>query len=345
MARIAKSLATLRDQVNARWPNRSKVSDGWQGDAAHAARKSDHNPNEDGVVQALDLTHDPAKGFDSYKLAESLRLNRDPRIKYVISNGRIFSSKVSPWQWRPYRGANAHSKHVHVSVDDDPAKHDDPRTWALNVGAVPTSRFDECVVHVLKHEGGYVNHPADPGGATNMGITLAVYRENIDRDGTADDLRRLTIDQAKRIYRTKYWDALNCDQWPAGVDYAVFDFGVNSGVGRAKQFMADIKAGDPASVINKLCDARLTYLRGLRHFPTFGKGWTRRVAEVRKTALAMAGRKPSLPENTAPVAVGLGIFATMLGWLEAHPVLAAFIALAVAGAIIGIVKLVRNLND
>lgn len=342
MPRIARSLATLRDQVNARWPTRSKSNDGWIGDTAHAARRSDHNPNGADVVQALDLTHDPAKGFDSYKFAESLRQNRDPRIKYVISNGRIFSSKVSPWQWRPYNGVNAHAKHVHVSVNDNPAQYDDGRPWALNVGAVHASRFDECVVHVLKHEGGYVNHPADPGGATNMGITLAVYRDNIDHNGTADDLRRLTVDQAKRIYRNKYWDALNCDQWPAGIDYAVFDFGVNSGVGRAKQFMQNIQSGPPASVINALCDARLKYLQGLPHFRTFGRGWTRRVKEVRATALEMAGRKPASP--TVPVAVGLGIFATLFAWLQDHPVLAALFAVACAAAVVGIFKIMKGRN-
>src|SRR3982751_2047098 len=102
--RLAKSLETLRSQVNARWPTRSKASDGWIGDTAHATRKSDHNPNAAGVVQAFDVTHDPKSGCDAYKLAETLRTARDPRIKYVISNGRMFSAKVSPWTWRPYSG-------------------------------------------------------------------------------------------------------------------------------------------------------------------------------------------------------------------------------------------------
>jgi lysozyme family protein len=331
MARIAKSLAVLRDQVNARWPNRSKVSDGWIGDPAHAARASDHNPNATGVVTALDITHDPAHGVDAGKIAETLRQHKDPRIKYVISNSRIFSSKVSPWQWRPYTGANAHTKHVHVSVDADPALYDSAATWALNVGA-PVSRFDECVAHVLKHEGGLVNHPSDPGGLTNMGITIAVFRENVP-GGTADDLRRLTVDQAKAIYRKRYWDALKCDQFPAGVDYAVFDFGVNSGISRAADFMTRIKAIDPRGIINELCDARLAYLKKLDTFAVFGRGWTRRVSEVRATALAMAGQRAVTPEVIQTVGGG-GAVAAILAWLGAHPVVIVAAVVAVVALII-----------
>lgn len=133
MARIANSLAVLRGQVDVAYPSRDKSSDGWIGDAAHQATVSDHNPNAAGVVQALDITHDPSGGVDTYHLAEVLRANRDPRIKYVISNGKIFSSLVSPWQWRTYTGVNAHAHHIHVSVDDDPSKYDDGRTWNLHL--------------------------------------------------------------------------------------------------------------------------------------------------------------------------------------------------------------------
>lgn len=137
MPRIARSLAILRDQIDARWPNRSKASDGWIGDGAHAGRQSDHNPNVVGVVTALDITHDPAHGLDTWALAETLRLNRDARIKYVISNGRIFSSLISPWQWRPYSGPNKHAHHIHVSVVADPAVYDATALWMLDApGAI-----------------------------------------------------------------------------------------------------------------------------------------------------------------------------------------------------------------
>lgn len=138
--RLAKSLITLIGQVDAKWPNRDKSSDGSIGDAAHAARASDHNPNAAGVVTALDLDRDIAAGFNARALAEALVASRDPRIKYIISNAQIVSSKVSPWQWRPYSGANAHREHIHVSVDADPALYDDARPWAIPGVAQPTGQ-------------------------------------------------------------------------------------------------------------------------------------------------------------------------------------------------------------
>lgn len=131
MARLAKSLVKLREQVNARYPKRSKSSDGWIGDTAHAARKSDHNPDKDGVVLAIDLTHDPVDGFDAHKWAEIQQIKRDPRIKYVISRGRIFNSAISNGVWRAYSGSNPHNAHVHVSVVANPAHYDDARAWVI----------------------------------------------------------------------------------------------------------------------------------------------------------------------------------------------------------------------
>ena len=136
--RLARSLDTLRRQINEMAPNRSKISDGTIGDAAHASRTSDHNPNVAGVVTALDITHDPVQGVDTWKLAEILRINRDPRIKYVISSGRIFSSVVSPWQWRPYTGANKHAHHVHIPVMGDPALYDLASGWKIDQPIDPT---------------------------------------------------------------------------------------------------------------------------------------------------------------------------------------------------------------
>lgn len=116
--RLAKSLEQLRKQVNAQWPLRGKGSDGTIGDQAHADRKSDHNPDEHGIVRALDLTHDPAHGFDSYKFANLMLAKQDPRIDYIISNRRIGSGPkgVQPGVWRKYTGKNPHDHHVHFSV-------------------------------------------------------------------------------------------------------------------------------------------------------------------------------------------------------------------------------------
>ena len=116
--RLAKSLEKLRAQVNTARPKRSKSSDGSIGDAAHASRSSDHNAwISDGtmsVVSAIDITHDPKGGFDSYRCAEILRTKKDKRIKYVVSNKRIFSATSQPWVWRAYTGSNSHSQHVHI---------------------------------------------------------------------------------------------------------------------------------------------------------------------------------------------------------------------------------------
>lgn len=113
--RLANSLVTLRDEVNAKYPNRSKVSDGTIGDSAHAASASDHNPNSSGVVTALDLTHDPANGFHAHALADDLVANRHPNLKYIISNNRIAGPWID-WNWGYYDGMNPHDKHIHMSV-------------------------------------------------------------------------------------------------------------------------------------------------------------------------------------------------------------------------------------
>src|SRR6266700_411770 len=97
------------------------------------------------------------------------------------------------------------------------------------------NNYDDCLARVLKSEGGYTNDPRDPGGPTNFGITIADYRSYINRNATASDVRRMKIDQAKTIYKSKYWDKVNGDNLPSGVDYTVFDYGVNSGINRANR--------------------------------------------------------------------------------------------------------------
>jgi peptidoglycan hydrolase-like protein with peptidoglycan-binding domain len=131
--RVAHSLIKLRDQFNEQFPTRSKRDDGTIGDAAHASRSSDHNPwvqdAGQGVVTAMDITHDPGSGVDTWEIAEFLRTQRDPRIKYVISNRRIFNS--SNWQWRKYTGSNPHSAHMHVSVQSTKGRYDSTANWTL----------------------------------------------------------------------------------------------------------------------------------------------------------------------------------------------------------------------
>lgn len=136
--RLAKSLEQLRSQVDAAFPGRDKSSDGTIGDERHAATKSEHNPDANGVVRAMDISHDPAHGLDARALAEALVASRDPRILYVISNAEINSSVKAPWTWRPYTGVNAHRHHVHISVVEDPARYDDANPWLGLVAKQPS---------------------------------------------------------------------------------------------------------------------------------------------------------------------------------------------------------------
>jgi hypothetical protein len=137
--RVAKSLLKLRDQFNQMSPRRNRSSDGTIGDAKHASRSSDHNPwvkdGKTGVVTAIDLTHDPNNGVHTWNIAEYLRTQKDPRIKYVISNKRIFSSVSNPWVWRRYTGSNPHSSHMHVSVHSQKVHYDSTADWKIMEGA------------------------------------------------------------------------------------------------------------------------------------------------------------------------------------------------------------------
>lgn len=180
------------------------------------------------------------------------------------------------------------------------------------------SSYDAALARLLAHEGGYTNHPADPGGPTNYGITIVDYRKYVKPDAAAADVRTMKVEEAKAIYRTKYWDAQRCDELPAGVDYAVFDYGVNSGIGRSGKVLrralqlsdstsvvndavvAAARASEPKALIIAICDERLRFLQALKTWPVFGAGWGRRVAEVRAAALAMATALPTAPPTASP---------------------------------------------
>lgn len=135
--RVADSLLTLRDEVDRRSPDRSKASDGTIGNAAHAARDSDHNPwvkdGDMGVVTAMDITNDPDHGFDSSDFADWLRkrclAGIEKRVKYVISDRRIASATHENWAWRAYTGANPHEHHVHISVLSTKIRYDNTDPW------------------------------------------------------------------------------------------------------------------------------------------------------------------------------------------------------------------------
>jgi lysozyme family protein len=166
--------------------------------------------------------------------------------------------------------------------------------------------FDQCLELMLKHEGNFVNDRRDSGGMTNLGVTKVVWEEWMGRPTSEKEMRALTPLMVKPLYKRKYWDAIRADELVAGVDYCVFDVAVNSGTGRAIKLlqqtvsatpdggfgsitMALVKkaSSEPNTLIELYCAKRLEFLQSLRSFETFGKGWSRRVAEVQATALNM----------------------------------------------------------
>ena len=167
------------------------------------------------------------------------------------------------------------------------------------------ANFDAALKAILHHEGGYVNHPADPGGMTNLGVTKRVWEEWVGHEVDEKTMRNLTPELVGPMYKVKYWDKIKGDDLPTGVDYVVFDAAVNSGPGRAAKWLqacvgvepdggigpktlAAVKAFDTNQLIEDYAKRRLSFLMDLQTWDTFGKGWGRRVAEVQKTGLDMA---------------------------------------------------------
>lgn len=161
--------------------------------------------------------------------------------------------------------------------------------------------FAEALQHVLKHEGGFINHPEDPGGMTNLGCTKAVWEEWCGHPVDEKTMRNLKPADVAPLYKRKYWDKVQGDELPSGVDYAVFDAAVNSGPGRAAKWLqacvgvevdgaigpktlAAVRAADAKELIDDYSKRRLSFLMDLKHWPTFGKGWSRRVADVAESA-------------------------------------------------------------
>jgi len=164
--------------------------------------------------------------------------------------------------------------------------------------------FDSALAAVLHHEGGFVNHPSDPGGMTNLGCTKRVWEEWVGHDVDEKAMRALTPADVAPLYKAKYWDKVKGDELPDGVDYIVFDAAINSGPGRAAKWLqqavgvtADgaigpgtLKAvsGMPAQdIVEKYQQIRLEFLQALPTWGTFGKGWGRRVAEAQEAAIKM----------------------------------------------------------
>lgn len=179
-------------------------------------------------------------------------------------------------------------------------------------------RFEECLTEVLKHEGGWSDHKDDPGGATMKGVTLGTYSEYLGRQASKQELRAIPWSHIVAIYRKGYWDKVLGDQLPRGVDLCVFDFAVNSGPGRAiKTLQASVGAkadgvmgpatlaavrakGDPVAIVSDVCQRRMAFLRGLKHWPTFRNGWTARVNAIKVKAVMDAGGSKLAPTVPKP---------------------------------------------
>ena len=166
------------------------------------------------------------------------------------------------------------------------------------------SKFDECFEMLLVHEGGFVNHPDDPGGATNLGVTKRVWADYLGRAVSMDEMKALTKKDVKPVYRKMYADKICFDQLPDGLNWAVLDWAVNSGTGRAAKALQKLVGAtqdgaigpktlqavmnhEPAKLIDQLHDSRQKFYESLSHFKTFGKGWTRRNQETKEQARQM----------------------------------------------------------
>ena len=166
------------------------------------------------------------------------------------------------------------------------------------------SNWSNAFALMLKSEGGFVNHPSDPGGMTNLGVTKATWENWVGRESDEAEMRGLTPEKVEPLYKKKYFDAVRGDELPMGLDYLMFDFAVNAGAGRAiktlqtavgvtpdggfgPMTMAAVQAVDPNELIERFSQAKEDFYRSLTTFATFGKGWLNRVADVKIKASAM----------------------------------------------------------
>ena len=166
------------------------------------------------------------------------------------------------------------------------------------------SNWQKSFEQMLASEGGYVNHPSDPGGMTNLGVTKRVWEEWVGRESNEKEMRSLTSEMVEPLYKRKFWDACHCDLLPSGIDYLVFDFAVNAGCGRSAKILqtavgvtpdggigpitlAAVKAIPENELVEKFSQAKEDFYRSLNTFETFGKGWLNRVAAVKIKASSM----------------------------------------------------------
>ena len=183
--------------------------------------------------------------------------------------------------------------------------------------------FERCLAITLKHEGGWADHPQDPGGATMKGVTIGTYSQWLGRKATKAELRAIPEAHLRAIYRRNYWDKVRGDDLPAGLDLVAFDGAVNSGPARGARWLqmglgvsadgrvgvqtiAAANAAEPLPVVLRAIDARMAFLRGLKTWQTFGNGWLRRLVEIQAAAQAMIGSDDA-PMSSPPAAHKAGV--------------------------------------
>lgn len=204
--------------------------------------------------------------------------------------------------------------------------------------------FEKIFPLLIKDEGTiYTNTPGDNGGPTKAGITLTDVRKYVKRNATAQDVRNLTLDQAKSIYKYKYWDTLGCDDLPAGVDYTCFDYGVNSGLGRPRKALQQFQSLSGVSLIDAINNERTAFLRNLaarqQHDQQFLHGWLARVERVRAYSKKLA------QDNVTGPAVGagtLGLGASLYHFWHGHETLIIAGTVALAAVVGFAIHLYKN---
>lgn len=240
--------------------------------------------------------------------------------------------------------------------------------------------YPACEKRVLAYEGGYTNEATDPGGPTNYGITIADARMYWKPSATASDVRNMPLSVAQDIYKSKYWDKVRGDDLPSGLDETVFDYGVNSGVGRSGKVLrrvmglddsssvvtdavlGEVAKRDSKALIVAINDERLRFLQSLKIWPTYGKGWSRRVADCKSFSLSLASgattatqpeaspgkgtvKKPEVTKSVVTTGGGAGTAvagASFSDWIVAHPVAAIAIAAGIVAAIVAVITLINR---
>jgi lysozyme family protein len=159
--------------------------------------------------------------------------------------------------------------------------------------------FEKCHKVTGAWEGGWSDHPSDPGGKTMYGITIAKYREHFP-NATGAQLKSISKATALTIYRKDFWVPISGETLAAGVDLAVYDASVNSGVSRGKKWLKASVGGSNVETVKRICAKRLGFMQSLKIWKSFGKGWSRRVADIEAKGVAWALAASNAPKSVKP---------------------------------------------